>query len=155
MIVLGLLLVLIAVGAGAAIFVGTVDMKDQIQFEVLGVTVGLTPLALAVAGAAILLVLWLGFSVLRLGAKRNARKRREAKEKTRLAKEQQAEKEQEWAAERQRVEQERAAAEQQRAAAEQAAQGRLRDRRDATDMERDRAQDGESKIPDGGSTAAS
>lgn len=104
MIILGLLLLLVAVGAGAVIYVGTADMHGQIHMAVLGFSIGLTPLALAVAGATIVLLLWLGFAVLRFGARRNARKRRDAKERGRVAQEEQARAEQTWSTERQRVE---------------------------------------------------
>ena len=90
MILIGLLLVLVAVAGGAAIFVGTSSMTgqaDKIDITVLGVTVSMPPLSLAVAGALVVLLLWLGWAVLRGGAKRSARLRREAKEQARIARE--------------------------------------------------------------------
>lgn len=142
MIVLGILLVLVAVGAGAAIFVGTSPLSsqaDQVQLDVLGVTVGLTPLALAIAGAATMLVLWLGLLMVRGGSRRRVRQRRAAKEETRVAQEQQAVRERELAAERDRVQAERDRI-------GETADQRVAEQRRATETARQRAEVAENKL---------
>jgi membrane protein implicated in regulation of membrane protease activity len=88
MILLGILLVAIALGGGALLFVGTSGLESTITVPVLGASVNLPPLALFVAGAVAVLLLWMGWALLRGGARRSARQRREAKENARLAEEQ-------------------------------------------------------------------
>jgi uncharacterized membrane protein len=100
MILIGLLLILAALAGGAFLFEGTHAQTHPIDLTVLGVTVSLTPLALAAAGAIAVLLLWFGWAFVRTGAKRSARVRREGKEKARQTQEDQAAKEQQWAAER-------------------------------------------------------
>lgn len=88
MILLGILLVAIALGGGALLFVGTSGLESTITIPVLGASINLPPLALFLAGAVAVLLLWMGWALLRGGVRRSARQRREAKENARLAEEQ-------------------------------------------------------------------
>ncbi len=112
MILIGLLLILVALAGGAFLFAGTSGLSSQkIDIDLLGVTVSLPPLSLAISGALVVLILWLGWALLRSGTKRSARLRREGKEQARVAKEAQATKERQWAAEREQAQQQQPPAE--------------------------------------------
>jgi uncharacterized membrane protein len=86
-IILGLIFLLLAIGAGILLFQGTMQLTEQVDIDIdpLGVTVGLSPLALLITGAAVITVFWLGWVLLRQGVKRGARRRRETKEEAALA----------------------------------------------------------------------
>lgn len=142
MILFGLILIILALAGGAFLFIGTSSLSDKVDITVLGITVSLPPLALVVAGALAVLLLWLGWAVLRAGTKRSTRQRRDAKEQSRLAKEQDAAKEKEWAAERERVAREQ---EQNQATADE----KLRDQRLATETARQRAEVAERRNGEG------
>ncbi|GAA2165063.1 hypothetical protein [Pedococcus bigeumensis] len=86
MIVLGLILVLLAVGAGVILFLATDSLTTPIDLELAGYSWGMTPLALLITGAAVLLLLWLGLAMIRASSKRRRRPAREAKEAERQAK---------------------------------------------------------------------
>ncbi len=88
MILIGILLVAVALGAGALVFVGASSLDDTITIPLLGGNIELPPVALFIAGAASMLLLWLGWVLLRGGARRSARLRRESKENAKLAEEQ-------------------------------------------------------------------
>lgn len=88
MILLGILLVAIALGGGTLLFIGASSLDDTITIPLLGGSIELPPVALLLAGALAMLLLWLGWALLRGGARRSARLRREAKENARLAEEQ-------------------------------------------------------------------
>lgn len=85
MIILGLILVLLAVAAGIVLFEGTSALTDGVDFDVLGGTVSLPPLALLITGAAVVSLLWLGVALMRLGFRQSARRRRKLKEEVALA----------------------------------------------------------------------
>lgn len=85
MILLGLILVLIAVAAAVLLFLATDTLMTPIDLEAAGFQVGMTPLALLIAGAAIMLLLWLGLAMIRGSVRRRSRPRREAKEAQRQA----------------------------------------------------------------------
>ena len=65
MIVLGLILVLLAVGAGVILFLTTDSLTTPVDLEFAGYSWGMTPLALLITGAAVLLILWLGLAMIR------------------------------------------------------------------------------------------
>ena len=88
MILLGILFLAAALGGGALVFIGASSLDDKITIPLLGGNIELPPVALFVAGAASVLLLWLGWAMLRGGARRSARQRREAKENAKLAEEQ-------------------------------------------------------------------
>ena len=92
MVVLGLLLVLLAVGAGAAVYLGAASLHGYtFTFDPLGAQLSTNPLGLALSGALVVLVFWLGWAILRLGARRAGRRRRAAKEAERQAEAERAE----------------------------------------------------------------
>ena len=85
MIVLGLILIVLAVAAGVLLFMATAPLTDPVELEALGVKAEVLPLALLIAGAAVLLLLWLGLVMIRGSVRRKARRRRETKELERQA----------------------------------------------------------------------
>ncbi|GAB3438840.1 hypothetical protein GCM10027517_11580 [Phycicoccus ginsengisoli] len=85
MLVLGLILVVVAVAAGVLLFLATQSLTNPVTLDAAGFSVGMTPLALIIAGAVVLLVLWLGLALIRGSARRRVRPRREAKEAQRQA----------------------------------------------------------------------
>lgn len=86
MIVLGLILVMVAVAAGVLLFLGADSLTTPIDLEVAGQKLGLTPLGLLVAGALVMLLLWLGLALIRASVKHRRRPAREAREAERQAK---------------------------------------------------------------------
>ena len=85
MIVLGLILIVLAVAAGALLFIATQPLTDPVALEALGVQANVLPLVLLIAGAAVMVLLWLGFTMIRGSVRRKARRRRESKELERQA----------------------------------------------------------------------
>ena len=85
MILLGLILIVVAAGAGTLLFLAAQQATDPIRLEALGVTANIQPLALLIAGAAVIVLLWLGLLMVRGSIRRKARRRREAKELQRQA----------------------------------------------------------------------
>jgi hypothetical protein len=85
-IVLGLILVLLSLGAGAILFLATDSIDKQTQMELAGYSWGMTPLAMLITGAIVMLLLWLGLALIRGSVKRRRRPAREAKEAERQAK---------------------------------------------------------------------
>jgi membrane protein involved in colicin uptake len=85
-IVFGLILVLLGVGAGVLLFLGTESIARPVDLDTMGIQVSMTPLALLVAGAVVMLLLWFGLGMIRGSAKRRRRPVREAKEAERQAK---------------------------------------------------------------------
>jgi flagellar biosynthesis/type III secretory pathway M-ring protein FliF/YscJ len=85
-IVFGLILVLLAIGAGVALFLATQSLTTPVDLELAGYSWGMTPLALVATGAAALLILWIGLAMIRGSVKRRRRPAREAKEAERQAK---------------------------------------------------------------------
>lgn len=80
MIVLGLLLILLAIGLGTVLFLATVELSDPVRVEAFGIRADVLPLGLLIAGAAVMFLLWLGLVMLRLSVRHKARRRRETKE---------------------------------------------------------------------------
>lgn len=106
MIILGLILVLLAVGAGILLFEGTSALTDGVDIDILNGTISLPPLALLLTGAAVISVFWLGWALMRSGIKRGSRRRRQAKEEAAQAEQRRVETErrmQEEFAQRERV----------------------------------------------------
>ena len=85
MIVLGLILVIVAIAAAVLLFLGTQSLTTPVDLDAAGIQVGLTPLALLIAGAIIMLLLWFGLGMVRGSMKRKRRPAREAKESQRQA----------------------------------------------------------------------
>lgn len=135
MILLGILLIVLAVAGGTLLYVGTSQLTDPIDVEVLGGTLGLPPLAMLIAGALVVVVLWIGWILLSVGIRRAARRRKEAKAAARAA--------QEELAARERDLQEGYAAHERQLAAERREREveaqRLRDQADARVAEQHRA----------------
>jgi hypothetical protein len=142
-IVLGLILIVLAVAAGALLFVATQPLTEPVELEAVGVQASVLPLVLLVAGATVMLLLWLGLVMIRGSVRRKTRRRREAKELERQA-EREAEARQ--AAEA-RAEEARAA--QHRASEERAAEERAADERATTTVPAARFADTRSRPGDG------
>ena len=85
MVLIGLLLILIAIAAAAWLVIGTQSLTTPIDLDTPGFHVSATPLALLIAGAAVLVVLWLGLAAIRGSVKRRRRPGREAKDAQRQA----------------------------------------------------------------------
>jgi len=84
-ILLGLIIVLLALAAGTLLYLATQNLSDPIELEAAGFAISATPLALLIAGAAVMLILWLGLAMIRGSLRRKTRRRREAKEAARAA----------------------------------------------------------------------
>ncbi len=156
MVILGLLIILLAVAAGAAFYLGTAPLTDRLSFDVLGAHITINPLGLAMVGAAILLVFWFGWSVLRIGMRRTARRRKAAKEAERQAEAERAEAErrsqEQLAVREHELEAERAAREQEAEALRQQAEARVKEQHLATETARQRAEVAEGQLRDQGET---
>ncbi|WP_392543261.1 hypothetical protein [Oryzobacter telluris] len=124
MVLLGLILILLAAGAGVLLFAGTAQITDTVDVSILGGTLSLPPLTLLVTGMVVISVFWLGWVLMRGGLRRGKRKRVEAKEaaataearrveEERRVKEEFATRERELAEERRRREEETTALRQQ------------------------------------------
>lgn len=77
MVVLGLLLILVAVGAAVILAMAPAATSQVIDLSVLNVTA--TPLGVFIAGALSVVLFGLGLTLIRRGARRSARKRKELK----------------------------------------------------------------------------
>ncbi|MHB8298289.1 MAG: hypothetical protein ACYDDW_06925 [Dermatophilaceae bacterium] len=77
MIVLGLLLVLAAVGATVFAVMAPSGAEQTIELTALGVKVSASPLAMFVAGALSVILLGIGFALINRGARRKASSRKE------------------------------------------------------------------------------
>jgi len=80
MVLLGVILVLLAAAAGVVLIVGTAQLEDTVQIDVLGGTLSIPPLTLLVTGMVVISVFWLGWALLRSSLRRSKRRRIEAKE---------------------------------------------------------------------------
>jgi membrane protein implicated in regulation of membrane protease activity len=78
MVVLGLLLILVAVGAAVVLAMAPAATSQVIDLSVLDVTA--TPLGVFIAGALSVVLFGLGLTLIRRGARRSARKRKELKQ---------------------------------------------------------------------------
>jgi FtsZ-interacting cell division protein ZipA len=85
MVLLGVVLVLLAAGAGVLLFAGTAQLTDTVDVELLGGTLSLPPLTLLVTGMVVISLFWLGWAVLRGGLRHNKRRRVQAKEEAAAA----------------------------------------------------------------------
>lgn len=80
MIALGLLLILIAVGAAAVAASATMATSPVIELTAVNVTVMASPLAMFISGAVSVALLGLGFALLQQGTRRKVRKRSEIRQ---------------------------------------------------------------------------
>lgn len=80
MIVLGLLLILAAVGATVFAVMAPSGAEQTIELTALGVKVSASPLAMFVAGALSVILLGIGFALINRGARRKASSRKELRE---------------------------------------------------------------------------
>lgn len=87
MLVIGIILVVVGLGGGALLGYLAAQSTQVVTVSAAGVSVGLLPLTLVVAGAAVVLLVWLGARLGAVGARRKRRQRRELKEKRREVKE--------------------------------------------------------------------
>ncbi|HSO66194.1 MAG TPA: hypothetical protein VLQ78_13940 [Ornithinibacter sp.] len=85
MVLLGVILVLLAVGAGVLLFIGTAQIADTVDITILGGTLSLPPLTLLITGMVLISMFWLGWAMLRGGLRRGKRRRVSAKEATATA----------------------------------------------------------------------
>lgn len=125
MILLGIILIVLAIGGGALLFKAAMPLTDSTRLEAYGFSVDLRPLHLLIAGAGCLLLLWFGWAVFVSSTRRRSRRRREAKEADRLANED-------------------------RMARERAAEERLAEQQRATEAARQRAEMAERRAADPG-----
>ena len=80
MIVLGLLLILLAVGATAVAVTAPMAAPQVVKMSALGVSVSASPRAMFLAGGVSVLLLVFGLALISGGARRRARSRRELRE---------------------------------------------------------------------------
>jgi hypothetical protein len=80
MIVLGLLLILFAVGAAAVAVTAPMATAPVIEMTAVGVTVKASPLAMFLTGAASVLLLGLGLALISQGTRRRARAHKELRQ---------------------------------------------------------------------------
>lgn len=141
MIILGLILIVLALAGALFLFVGT-SALDPIQLEVLNQSYSMSPLALVIAGAVAMTLLWWGWALVRIGTRRRVRKSREAKEAARQAELDRAAREKENQAkwERELRERERQVRE---------TEARLAEQRISTSEARKRAEVAEHKVDEG------
>lgn len=86
MVLLGIVLILLAAGAGVALFAGTAQLEDTVDVGLLGGTLSLPPLALLITGMVVISLFWLGWAILRGGLRHNKKRRVQAKEDAAAAK---------------------------------------------------------------------
>ncbi|NLJ54894.1 MAG: hypothetical protein GX344_12290 [Intrasporangiaceae bacterium] len=84
MIILGLVLIIVALLLGLLLVLGT-QALDPIPLEILNQTYHMSPLALVIAGAVAMTLLWWGWALVRMGTRRRARRSQAAKEAARQA----------------------------------------------------------------------
>ncbi|NMM24753.1 MAG: hypothetical protein HHJ11_14915 [Phycicoccus sp.] len=80
MIVLGLLLILAAVGATVFAVTAPSAAAQTIEVSALGFTISASPLAMFIAGALSVILIGLGFALINRGARRKASSRKELRE---------------------------------------------------------------------------
>lgn len=85
MIVLGLILIVLAAASGTLLFLAAQPLTDPVELEAMGVQASVLPLVLLIAGAAVMLLLWLGLVMIRGSVRRKTRRRRESKDLERQA----------------------------------------------------------------------
>jgi hypothetical protein len=84
-VLLGLLLILLAAGLAVWLVLGSQSLHTPVNLDTPGFKIGMTPLALLIAGAVILLVFWMGLALIRASVRRRRRPVRESKEEQRRA----------------------------------------------------------------------
>ena len=94
MVVLGVVLVLLALAVGILLVAGVASLEGTVDVAVPGGTLSFPPLTFLITGMVVISVFWLGWVVLRHGARRSRRRRAEAKEAARAAEERRAAEEQ-------------------------------------------------------------
>ncbi|WP_299446706.1 hypothetical protein [uncultured Phycicoccus sp.] len=149
MVIFGVLLIIVAVIAGVLLFMGTGSLTDTVDFEILGGTLSLPPVALLVTGMVVITVFWFGWFLLRVGTTRAHRRRAAAKEAAREAEEQrladEARLKEELAARDRELAEERARHEQREAELRREADERVADQHVSTETARRRAEVAEAR----------
>jgi uncharacterized membrane protein len=152
MVILGLLILLVAVAAGAAVYLSAATLSGTYSFDILGAKVTTNPLGLVLASAVVVLVFWFGWGVLRAGMRRSARRRREAKEADRQAEAERAEAERQAEADRaareQALQEERDQAQAEAERLRSEADARAKEQQLATETARQRAEVAEQQLRD-------
>jgi hypothetical protein len=82
-ILLGLILIVVAAGVGLLLVLATESLTEPVSLAAAGFEVSMTPLALLIAGAVVLLLFWFGLELVRASVRRRSRRRRDAKESER------------------------------------------------------------------------
>lgn len=80
MIVLGLLLVVLAGATGAFAVFGSSSTAQMVHLEGIGLSISASPLAIYLAGAVSVVLIGLGFSLIRRGTRHKASSRKELRE---------------------------------------------------------------------------
>lgn len=80
MIALGLILIVVSLGVAAGVVLTTMSQAPSIAIVVGGFTITASPLAMFIAGAGCVLLLWLGLRLTVAAARRRRAQRRELKE---------------------------------------------------------------------------
>ncbi|MGG5259736.1 hypothetical protein [Phycicoccus avicenniae] len=156
MVLLGVVLVLLALGVGAALVLGAVRLEDPVSMNLLGGTIDLPPVVFLVSGMVVISVFWLGWVVLRSGVKRGHRRRVDARESEKAAEQErlleQKRLKEELATRERLLEEERARHESETAALRQQADERVAEQHVSTETARRRAEVAETRAetPDPG-----
>ncbi len=144
MVLLGVILVLLALGGGFLLIAGSVRLEDPVVIDVLGGSVNLPPVVFLVSGMVVMTVFWLGWVVLRTALKRGHRRRVQAREAERTAEEQrladQARMQDEVAARERQLEEERRRHDEETAALRRQADERVAEQHVSTETARRRAE---------------
>ncbi|MCA0337780.1 MAG: hypothetical protein LCH66_13100 [Actinobacteria bacterium] len=152
MILVGLLLILLAAAVGTLLFLGTQQITDTTDINVLGGTIGLPPLALLIAGAVTISIFWLGWAMLRGGIRRGSRRRQQAKEAARTAEAERVARErqlqEDFARQERELAEERRRHESETTRLRQQADERVAEQHLATETARQRAEVAERKLGD-------
>ena len=152
MILIGLLLILRAAAVGTLLFIGTQQITDTTDIDILGGTLGLPPLALLIAGALTISIFWLGWALLRSGIRRSSKRRARAKEQARVAEEERVARERQlqddFATRERELAEERRRHEAETASLRQQSDERVAEQHLATETARKRAEVAERKLGD-------
>jgi uncharacterized membrane protein len=150
-ILIGILLILLAAAVGTLLFLGTQQITDTTDINVLGGTIGLPPLALLIAGAVTISIFWLGWAMLRGGIRRSSRRRQQAKEAAKAAEADRVARErkmqEDFARQERELAEERRRHESETAALKKQADARVAEQHLATETARQRAEVAERKLP--------
>jgi hypothetical protein len=144
MVLLGVILVLLAAAAGVLLFVGTGQLTDTVDIDILGGTLSVPPLTLLVTGMVVISVFWLGWAMLRGGLRRGRRHRLEAKQAAADAEARRVEEEhrmqEEYAARERELEEQRRLHDEETAALRRDADDPVADEHVSTETARERAE---------------